>query len=97
MILRTKLDKVILLCIKELYMNCIEPLDLSDRTFIEVIDTTSKGDNKFQITQSNFDSIYNKWINSEDMKLLQRDTFYTNIERFKPTIVPNDFTIPVSN
>ncbi len=96
MILRSKLDKIILLCIKELYMNCIEPLDLSEMTFIEVIDTLNKGGNNFQITKSNFDSIYDKWISSEDMKLLQRDTFYTTISSYKPQIVSDDF-IPESN
>ena len=97
MILKTKLDKIILLCIKELYLNCIESLDLSDKTFIEVIDALNNNRMNFNITKSNFDSIYNKWINSDSMNLLQRDTFYVNIERFKPTIVLDDFTIPVSN
>jgi len=96
MILRSKLDKIILLCIKELYMNCIQPLDLSEMTFIEVIETLNKGGNNFQITKSNFDSIYDKWINSEDMKLLQKDTFYTTISSYKPSIVSDDF-IPESN
>lgn len=97
MILPRNLDKLILLCIKELYMNCIEPLDLSDKTFIEVIDAVRNVPDNTFIKQSDYDSIYKKWIDSDDMTLKQRDTFYIQIERFKPKTVSNDFTIPVSN
>jgi hypothetical protein len=78
-------------------MNCIEPLDLSDKTFIEVIDAVRRAGEFNVIKQSDYDSIYEKWIDSDDMNLLQRDTFYINISRYSPKIVPNDFTIPVSN
>jgi len=99
MILPRNLDKIILLCIKEMYLNCIEPLDLSDKTFIEVIDVINQlsRNTNTVIKQSDYDSIYNKWINSADMNLLQRDTFYIQTTRFSPKIVPNDFIIPVNN
>jgi len=97
MILPRNLDKLILLCIKEMYLNCIEPLDLSDKTFIEVIDTIKSVKSHCLIKESDYISIYNKWINSDDMNLLQRDTFYVQTTRFSPKIVPNDFIIPVSN
>ena len=97
MILPRNLDKLILLCIKELYSNCIEPLDLSDKTFIEVIDAVRNVPENTVIKQSDYDSIYKKWINSYYLNLKQRDIFYVNINRFSPKIVPNDFTIPVSN
>ena len=97
MILPRNLDKLILLCIKELYMNCVEPLDLSDKTFIEVIDAIRNVPENTVIKRNDYDRIYFEYINSEDMKLLQRDTFYINITRYSPKIVANDFTIPVSN
>ena len=97
MILPRNLDKLILLCIKELYLNCIEPLDLSDKTFIEIIDAVRNVPENTVIKQSDYDSIYKKWIDSDDMNLKQRDIFYIQIERFKPKTVSDDFTIPVSN
>ena len=97
MILPRNLDKLILLCIKELYLNCIEPLDLSDKTFIEVIDAIRNVSENTVIKQNDYDRIYSEYINSENMKLSQRDTFYINITRYSPKICPNDFTIPVSN
>ena len=96
MILPRNLDKIILLCIKEMYLNCIEPLDLSDKTFIEVIDVIKNVPENTVIKQSDYNSIYKKWIDSDDMNLKQRDTFYINITRFSPKIVSNDFIISVN-
>jgi len=96
MILPRNLDKIILLCIKEMYLNCIEPLDLSDKTFIEVIDAVKNVPENTVIKQRDYDRIYFEYIESTDMNLKQRDTFYINITRFSPKIVSNDFIIPVN-
>ena len=78
-------------------MNCIEPLDLSDKTFIEVIDAIRNVPENTVIRQNDYDRIYFEYIESPDMNLKQRDIFYINITRFSPKTVPNDFTIPISN
>ena len=96
MILPRNLDKIILLCIKEMYLNCIEPLDLSDKTFIEVIDAIKNVPENTIIKQRDYDRIYFEYIESADMNLKQRDIFYINITRFSPKIVPNDFIISVN-
>ena len=97
MILPNKLDKIILLCVKELFLNCIEPVNLSEKTFLEVIDYKNSVLNNCCIRNSDYNSIYSKWIDSDEMNLLQRDTFYININRYSPKIVSDDFILPTSN
>ena len=96
MILPNKLDKIILLCVKELFLNCIEPVDLSEKTFLEVIDYKNSVRNNCCIRKSDYECIYNKWIDSDEMNLLQRDTFYITVNKYSPKIVKDDF-IPSSN
>ena len=97
MILPNKLDKIILLCVKELFLNCIEPVDLSEKTFLEVIDYKNSITNNCYIKKSDYNSIYSKWINSDEMNLLQRDTFYININRYSPKTVKDDFILPIND
>lgn len=93
MILHKNLDRLILLCLKELYMNCIIPLDLSEMTFIEVIDKISNNTIKNYIRQSDYDTIYSKYISLENLSLKQQSTFIINISRYSPKLVANDFDI----
>jgi len=96
MILPNKLDRIILLCVKELFLNCIEPVDLSEKTFLEVIDYKNSIRNNCYIRKSDYNSVYSKWIDSEEMNLLQRDTFYITVSKYSPNICSDDF-IPSSN